>query len=300
MSNDSKRRQGAERLFGALSGVDEEYLAACEKDRGGRGSSPGRIMFLAQKYGKAAAVLGIAVLGIGLLGLQAAKFPQLSRDAKSDMQFQNGSGIMSGSAHEEPEMKTDGDASAGEMAADSAEAAPVQKDPEDYNAENMEKFKTDSAEDKEVIVEDQALTLALAGETSVVGNYLPSALPPEGEIAWVTRETLTDQERVTFCWTYPDGKGSFLWTAQNFGMEEPDWEEPDWKEKLPEGQSLLEGAEMTRDDMEAQIADAVLPDGRIDDGVLCICYHSNDNYILIVFQGSCDTDTLWEMLRSVG
>lgn len=81
------RRQGALRLFGALSGVDEDYLAACEDDpgapAGGKGrrkaaeragesrqESSGAVRFI-WKHGRAiAAVVCVAVLGVSYLGIR--------------------------------------------------------------------------------------------------------------------------------------------------------------------------------------------------------------------------------------
>lgn len=329
MSDESKRRQGAERLFGALSGVDEKYLTACEGARNKKGSSKGRIMMFAQKYGKLAAVLGIAVIGLGLLGLQSADFTLFEGADMSAKSLQNESSIMSGGTDGKPE--TDRVCEEAELTvADTSEqnnagqppdmedgAGQLQDSKEDVgaNIQNepsspVDKYKEDQVDREGSSVKDSAFTLAQAGETAVVGKYLPTVLPSEGSTAWVTAETTAGQESVSLCWAYPDGAGSFLWTVHNLGAEKPDRNESDrnvtdgnkseWNEKIPAGQPVLEGADMTRDDMEAQIADAILPDGGITGAVLCVCYHSNGNYVLIVFQGNCDTDTLWEMFCSVG
>lgn len=314
MSGEDKRRDGAMRLFGALSGVDEEYLAACEKDCGGRGAAGSTIRVFAQKYGKIAAVLGIAVLGLGLVGLQSAN----SSISLGKFMLQNESNSMSGGAAPQ-DMAEAMDNMAEGIAAESPERVTGQQDPnlmpelanaasqlqngqsddleskKQDNTDSIDKYNTDGTSSETSLLDDTALTLAAARETAVVGSYLPSVLPEEGEIFWVTGETLTGQEQVTLCWTYPDGKGSFLWTVRNLGEEAPDR-----TEKLPAGQSVLEGADMTRDDMETQIADALQPDGGITDGILCICYRSDGNYILVEFQGTCDADTLWAMLGSVG
>ncbi|MDE7271260.1 MAG: hypothetical protein K2N81_12405 [Acetatifactor sp.] len=319
MSGEDKRRDGAMRLFGALSGVDEEYLAACEKDCESRGAASSRIRVFAQKYGKIAAVLGIAVLGLGLVGLQSAnssispkKFMLMDGE-----QLRNESNSMSGGAAPQDMAEAMDDVGEG-IAAESSERVTGQQDPnfmpeqnaasqlqngqsdnlaspKQDNTDSMDKYKTDGTSSEAPLLNDAVITLASARETAVVGNYLPSVLPKEGEIFWVTGENLTGQERVTLCWTYPDGKGSFLWTVWNLGEKEADR-----TEKLPAGQSVLEGADMTRDDMETQIADALQPDGGITDGILCICYRSDGNYILVEFQGTCDADTLWAMLGSVG
>lgn len=74
MSEKDRKREAAMRLFGALSGVDEEYLADCEADAGGAtaGQKPvpfERLGLFMRKYGTAvAAVLCVAVLGISLTG----------------------------------------------------------------------------------------------------------------------------------------------------------------------------------------------------------------------------------------
>lgn len=319
MSGEDKRRDGAMRLFGALSGVDEEYLAACEKDCESRGAAGSTIRVFAQKYGKIAAVLGIAVLGLGLVGLQSAnssispaKF--MFMDGK---QLRNESNSMSGGAAPQDMAEAMDNIDEG-IAEEAAERVTGQQDPnlmpeqnaasqlqngqsdnlaspKQDNTDSMDKYKTDGTSSEAPLLNDAVITLAVARETAVVGNYLPSVLPKEGEIFWVTGETLAGQEQVALCWTYPDGKGSFLWTVWNLGEKEADR-----TEKLPAGQSVLEGADMTRDDMETQIADALQPDGGITDGILCICYRSDGNYILVEFQGTCDADTLWAMLGSVG
>lgn len=319
MSGEDKRRDGAMRLFGALSGVDEEYLAACEKDYGGRGAVGSRIRVFAQKYGKIAAVLGIAVLGLGLVGLQSAK-PSTSPKKFMLMdgeQLRNGSNSMSGGAAPQ-EMAEAMDNMAEGIAEESSERVAGQRDPNlmpeqnaasqlqngqsddlaskrQDNTDSVDKYKTDGTSSEALLLNDAVITLAAARETAVVGSYLPSVLPKEGDIFGVTGENLAGQEQVTLCWIYPDGKGSFLWTVWNLGEKEPGR-----TEKLPAGQSVLKGADMTREDMETQIADALQPDGGITDGILCICYRSDGNYILVEFQGTCDADTLWAMLGSVG
>ena len=319
MSGEDKRRDGAMRLFGALSGVDEEYLAACEKDCESRGAVGSKIRVFAQKYGKIAAVLGIAVLGLGLVGLQSAN-PSTSPKKFMLMdgeQLRNESNSMSGGAAPQ-DMAEAMDNMAEGIVEEFSERVTGQQDPnlmpeqnaasqlqngqsddleskKQDNTESVDKYNTDGISNEAAPLKDTVLTLASARETAVVGNYLPSVLPKEGEIFWVTGENLTGQERVTLCWTYPDGRGSFLWTVWNLGEKEADQ-----TEKLPAGQSVLEGADMTRDDMETQIADALQPDGGITDGILCICYRSDGNYILVEFQGTCDADTLWAMLGSVG
>lgn len=315
MSGEDKRRDGAMRLFGALSGVDEEYLAACEEYRGGRGTAGDKIRVFAQKYGKIAAVLGIAVIGLGLVGLQAANPSIFSAKSMYTDQQRNESNSMSGGTAQQEMAEAINEG----IAAESAEGVPGQQssnfsselandasqlengrndaletNEQDDMDSSADKYKTDGVGSEAATVKDTALTLAVARETAVVGSYLPSVLPKEGELAWVTRETLAGQEQATICWTYPDGKGSFLWTVRNLGEEEPDW-----TEKLPAGQSVLEGADMTRKDLETQIGDALQPDGGITDGILCIYYLSDGNYILLEYQGDCDADTLWEMLGSV-
>ncbi|MDE7114109.1 MAG: hypothetical protein K2O57_07990, partial [Acetatifactor sp.] len=258
-------------------------------------------------------------LGLGLVGLQSAnssispgKFMLMNGE-----QLRNESNSMSGGAAPQ-EMEEAMDNMAEGIAAESPEKVTGQQDPNlmpeqnaasqlqngqsddlaskrQDNTDSVDKYKTDGTSSEAPLLNDAVITLAAAREIAVVGSYLPSALPKEGDIFWVTGENLTGQERVTLCWTYPDGKGSFLWTVWNLGEKEPDW-----TEKLPAGQSVLEGADMTREDMETQIADALQPDGGITDGILCICYRSDGNYILVEFQGTCDADTLWVMLGSVG
>lgn len=73
MSEKDRKREAAMRLFGALSGVDEEYLADCEADAGeaAAGQKPipfERLGLFMRKYGTAvAAVLCVAVLGVSLM-----------------------------------------------------------------------------------------------------------------------------------------------------------------------------------------------------------------------------------------
>lgn len=78
MSEKDRKREAAMRLFGALSGVDEEYLADCEADAGKAtaGQTPvpfERLGLFMRKYGTAvAAVLCVAVLGVSLTGYRLA------------------------------------------------------------------------------------------------------------------------------------------------------------------------------------------------------------------------------------
>lgn len=291
--SEEKKRDGAIRLFGALSGVDEKYLAACEQDCGASQNHIGKIRVFAQKHGKAAAVIGIAVLGLGLVYLQSSNQPKSMNQSATPSQMQNGGSYFASDGSSKAYDTADSVAGmAAESAAEPA-AAPESTAPDQAEGRTNSQALTKEADD--AIADDAALTLEAARETAVVDKYLPAVLPQEGETAWVTTETLKGQERVTICWTYPDGGGSFLWTVKNLGEEEPNWTKELSAEPL-----LLEGAGLSRADMETQLGDALGSDGWIADGTLYIRYSDAGNDILLEFQGSCDADTLWEMLCSVG
>lgn len=149
------RRAGALRLFGALSGAEEEYLAACEREGGAGTAAMSGMTRLIHRYGRAAAAaLCVAVLGVSYLSFRLGVFPNGSKDFDG---ASSGGGINSQNTADcampqagEPE-EVGGPEAAGAAAAKKRdEAESMQMDAMDSGAEGEKRAEQGEIQDNSV------------------------------------------------------------------------------------------------------------------------------------------------------
>lgn len=252
-AEEARRREGAMRLFGALSGVDEEYLAACESESCGKVLAFSGFGGFARRYGMMfAAALCLAVLGIGYLTLQTAPRAKNLSDSTA---FSGGYGV----------------ASREEAAADAVdgmqpEAAPQEVGAEDLNTElsmaqiqnapsaaskqeESKRFAGEGCEEDSLAQQNrmsdaeslggaksgEEMTLEQAGRLAVVGEYLPDVWPAQGEITRLVGEDTAGAEWVSLTWSYANQWDSFVLSVENLGEALPAYiEEAVADQKKPE------------------------------------------------------------------
>lgn len=293
MSEQLKNKQdGAIRLFGALSGVDEKYLAACENEK----KQSGVVVFM-HKYGKAmAAVLCLAVLGAGYVTLQTGV--KYSADGTAEAP----QAVAGGSAWNN---SMDMEAAASEApAADAMEESVLENAGETNEKNNSlaagstvtngvpEMEKGEQAQDG--VMSDLSgqfsdmvdMTLAEARALNVVGQYIPTDWPTAGELSQVLGSEIAGAEAVTLFWTYGDNGDGFFVKIDNLGNALPDWV----AEEIFDGYIVNE-EDFTKEYVESQINDDT---SEVQFGIL---YKTNSQYVLVRFNGRGNADEIWELMN---
>lgn len=239
---EARRREGAMRLFGALSGVDEEYLAACESESGGKVLAFSGFGGFARRYGMVfAAALCLAVLGIGYLTLQTAPRAK-NLSGSTSMNEENGKFFL---------FAPEGGAA---DAADGMqpEAAPQAAGAEDLNTElsmaqiqnapsaaskqdECKRFAGEVCEEDSLAQENgmsveeslgiaesgEEMTLEQAGRLAVVGEYLPDVWPAQGEITQLVGDDTAGAEWMSLTWSYANQQDRFVLSVENLGEALP-------------------------------------------------------------------------------
>lgn len=334
MSEENRKREAAIRLFGALSGVDEEYLAACEADAAVKkrqersGMVFGGLNRFVRKYGTAvAAVLCIAVLGASVAGYRAANRIAGGSPAKSadpaDMAFQEAA---EGAVEEESLRETTTDDVAD--AAGTELLTPAAGSPESDGTDSMSSGSAirsqtngmESMSDKEDLKkklgclpgddDGEIMTLEQVRALDVVGGYFPAVLPESGAISVLYGRDIPGQEKITMGWNLEpeSSSGWFYVLVENLGSELPDRTEaliadvtkPETYKSNPEGVVFWES-----DFEERLVEECLIPNWDNSDGlnlpggtfsVLC---EEEGNYVLVTFYGEGTAEEVWEMMRSV-
>lgn len=245
MSYEEEKREAAMRIFGALSGVDEAYLAACEEDNcyynsnnnsdTGKGAKSGIAVFV-RRYGRAAAaVLTLAVLGTSFMVYQTnnskdgtANFSGMPADVGGA--FTNGATMQDAAVMEAETPMEHQEQRAG---------AAVQSDTNEEGARIEERCAAQSMEEaaKEMdsisqlnsyIDEDQSemekqkeITQLEAAKLAVVGDYLPDAWPTQGSISQISCNDTAGEESLTIRWSYGDNIDDFELSIINMGDTQP-------------------------------------------------------------------------------
>lgn len=182
-----ERQDGAIHLFGALSGVDEIYLSACEKNLR---KSKRAVTFL-HKYGKyAAAVLCLVMLGAGYAGMQSVK----------EVTMEKTENTTAADLQETPN----------QMARDSVE---------EVCPEEAEGAKLGKEALSEICVTEKTITLEEARSIRTVGEYIPVSLTDEGEILSVEGDGKTGAEWIKIRCN-DAGTGEFMLKISALGEDE--------------------------------------------------------------------------------
>ncbi|MCM1112893.1 MAG: hypothetical protein NC399_06520 [Muribaculum sp.] len=241
-----RRREGAMRLFSALSGVDEAYLAACES--AGKVSAFPGFGSLARRYGGAfAAALCLAVLGVGYLTLRTPFGIKYANDMTSESAARSGGTTYEGVAGQ-PEAAEDADEAllaaqsanepkavesqsmaeaGGSGAAESLQSSKAQSDNGQSSNAQTDGLSPDNKLDREDTTDQHAemreLTLEQAKALAVVGGYLPKDWPAQGEITHLEGDDTEGAERISVTWTYANQWDTFLLSVENLGTELPSY-----------------------------------------------------------------------------
>lgn len=294
----SYEKKSAMRLFGALSGVDEAYLAACEEDKGaGEARVSGPAVFV-HRYGRAmAAAFCLVVLGAGFLGYQTGRFADKPAEDNA-----GGAADMTSMERGPAEAAADEP----EMAYNSI-YAPESARQEAKTEENLtDGIGGDGNVSTEALQAESAsgsgITLDEARKLAVVGDYLPDIWPEQGSVAQVSCDDAQGSETLAVGWSYGEGRGGFRLTITNLGDIASE-------EKAMEGYPVYKAEEFSRECVEENIAGQ--SDGRNDtdvadlanvaSGSFGVLYRTRDEaYVSVRFEGSGSVDEIWEMMSSVG
>lgn len=335
MSEENRKREAAIRLFGALSGVDEEYLAGCEADTAQKGGArkkiaPAGFGRFVRKHGTAAAaVLCVAVLGVSVAGYRAANQIGAGKSAMYD--------ASPGMAQEELAAENAGDepfwgiaaderadaeeqiSEAGSPASDGNGSSASGSTPQNHTNEltNVEAYK-DNLEEKRTEMcslpkEDggTVMTPEQVRALDVVGDYFPAVLPGDGEISVLCGRDIQGQEMFTMGWnadSKSESSGRFYVQAENLGDTLPDRvkngiADMSQPETYDHNRSF---AVFREEDFAKECVEARLvsnPEGEsgsgLPKGTFGVLYEEGGAYVLVTFDGEGTAEDVWEMLSSV-
>lgn len=248
MSYEEEKREAAMRIFGALSGVDEAYLAACEEDNcncnsnnnTGKGAKSSIAVFV-RRYGRAAAaVLTLAVLGASFMVYQTnnskdgtANFSGMPADVGGA--FTNGTMMQDAAVMgAETPMEQQEQRVASSVKSDANEEGMVSEDVERYalqpaegadREDQMEELDSQLNAHTETVQgemeKQKEITQLEAAKLAVVGDYLPDAWPTRGSISQISCNDTAGEESLTIRWSYGDNIDNFELSIINMGDTQP-------------------------------------------------------------------------------
>lgn len=310
--SEREKREGAMRIFEALSGVDEQYLEACERDTGGQ-AADGRgkkvipfagLARFSPKYGKfVAAALVFGVVGAGYLGmhsLRMGKGASMSTNmATMDQAVQQAevaedqsNGMAAGSGMLQGEAAAKADSSVEEMPETAWEVA-LEAAPEAVSgASSDESMLKDNVEDQVNSVDRNAGVVQSSNgrsqEKTVPEVY--ACVPkvwPQGcvtEQHWVANKETQGEtaQYLEVSGSYPDRQETFTLRIMDLG------------EQMPGADRI--GKTYTEAEFDESCVTKELASGAGDFGVL---YQTGDHYVLVRFIGSGTAKEVWEMMASI-
>lgn len=308
MSYEEKKREAAIRLFGALSGVDETYLAACETNRDSNRNKPGIASF-ARRYGRAvAAVLTLAVLGASLLVYQTSNRKggiDYCGENAADMDGAYTNGAMAG------------DAAAPEAAPEAGNLEEAQEPrttssmKSETNGEGAEHNVLQSAggaasqEDKQDSI-GQEITQLEAAKLAVVGDYLPEVWPARGSISQISCNDTAGEETLTVRWSYGDDMDGFELSILKMGDARPATVEDVSKPESYDASLYVDAVFLEKDFTKECVKARVVADlGDNGDtvsfrGSFGVLYQTADGtFVLVRFNGVGVVDEIWGMMESI-
>lgn len=304
----NKKQDGAIRLFGALSGVDEKYLAACEDDKAAAVSQSGVLVFM-RKYGKGmAAVLCLAILGAGYFAMQTgvkydaggmSTAPQAVTEADGaknmmDMEAAASEAPMA-DAMEESVLENAGEAP--ETSNSAASGSTAMDGVSDFESEKEKGQENQNIATPEQSVQSPGMvemTLEEAGGVDVVGRYIPTNWPANGEITAVFGCTDAGSQSVTVYWTR-EKEGDSLWVRVDYlGTKLPDWVQSE----VDTGHMVYED-DFTKEYLESQIKTSDGGSGNTDNfgGDVGVLYKELSGYVLVRVSGSGTADEIWQLMN---
>lgn len=311
------KRSASERLFGALSGVDEKYLAACEADKGVRKS--GGIVVFMNKYGKAmAAVLCLALLGIGYFSVQhVGNFSD--KGASADSAVMN-EAVKQECAVEEAPKAMDreeedfaaavgsveyAEPGAAENGAVTSDATTSFSDKSDqligFSGTTSEAEKGVAREESQHYLEDSAEYIAQAQGMPWIGEYVPVVWPEEGAVMQLIADGGTFGNPVPTAWLF----WSYDYLTDGFNVQVNGYQNyEEWiEQEIAEGDVVYE-ADYTREYVESRMqpvsGDAVgtlALEGELVEGQFGVLHETEEGYVLVRFHGVGTMDQIWEMMQ---
>lgn len=314
--NDKQR--AAQRLFGAMSGVDQEYLAACEADKGAD-KSRGILVFMS-KYGKAiAAVLCLALLGIGFYSVQhvgvssdsaAPAGGATANDAAVQQECvteePGGAANSGGTDYEEmyfaeneseKEAFADRDGAMNDLAGlrDSVKGSASAEHKEDSAAQSENAQLQIPAENGEIERYEQEMSLEEAGSVPVIGGYVPVNWPGEGafeEIVAYAESGTEEINQISLWWSYENSEES-MWVVVT-RKEGSISDDEDDARKLKTGLAVM-AEDFTREFVETEMSSA--SNNGTSRGQFSVFYQNSDYYVSVYFYGAGTVDQVWELLN---
>lgn len=305
--SDKELKDGAIRLFESLSGVDEKYLIACEKDK----ASGSKILRFTQKYGMGmAAVICMAVLGTAYIGLNQDKScsdmhnsllaTEKRLQADTAMEAAEEELAPEGIVTEAPAMAEDG-VNGEEMEGNSITGAASGSSVTSDVLEKVDREDFGIQQDLAASVEKTwKLTLEEAGELAVVGAYVPEYWPEGGkvtEVYCVIKEadtTVEERNPLMLRFAYENNWDEFFVRVSDLGSECPEWVKEEMKQGI-----CVEAEAFTKEYVEQQIK-APVQDSKDTDmprGLFGILYQEDGRYIHVYFNGKGNADEIWKMLK---
>ena len=305
----NEKQNGAIRLFEAMSGVDEKYLAACEDYK--KTKPKGVIVFM-QKYGKGmAAMLCLAVLGAGYVSMQQlAESDKAATAMDAAMNAAAESQAASEAPREEAEMEeslreelmTDGAMLNGAVSGTASENKEIGAETEMPKPESDMQESSTPAKDyvNEIGREDdlkaveEEMTMEEAKELSVVGEYVPDSWPEDGVFVDISGVQEIGAESVKVLWINNNMQDAFVVKVENLGEDVPEW--------VKEG--IRQDCIVQRDEFSKEfiVMNGKTSSGNTDNAEIVevdigILHESGSNYVLVRFKGKSAVDQIWELLQ---
>ena len=312
--SEREKREGAMRIFEALSGVDEQYLEVCEREAGGQAAdSRGKKVIpfaglarFSRKYGKfVAAALVFGVVGAGYLGmhsLRMGKEASMSTNmAIADQEVQQAEGQSNGMAYSSGMLQGEAAAKADSSVEEMPEAVPeptweaaLEAAPEvavsgDSSDESMLK---DNVQDQVNSVDRNAGVVQSSNsrnqEKTVpdVYAYVPKVWPRGcvTEQQWIANKEAQSEssQYLEVSGSDPDRQETFTLRIMDLGEQMP-------------GADRIGKTYMEAEFDESCVAKE-LASGAGDFGVI---YQRGEHYVLVRFIGSGDAKEVWEMMASI-
>ncbi len=306
----NEKRKGAIRLFEAMSGVDESYLAACEDYK--KTKTKGVVVFM-QKYGKGmAAVLCLAVLGAGYVSMmQVANSNKATTDcapafsmATTQEQCEAEESVRMEAAEEgmpDGDMLAD-NALDGALAGSSAteyKEIGAEQDEARPETETYKSGVTAEEPESEFVKEDdfgstvEEITLEEARKLAVVGKYIPQNWPEDEGVAniWVSKNiTENGSKNVYLFWESNTTNVVYRVVVENLGTELQE----SVQEKL--GKNIIRSEEFGK---EFIVANGKSAGGGQDvtDADFAVLHNNDSEYVLVHFMGNGSVEQIWGLLQ---
>lgn len=305
----NEKREGAIRLFEAMSGVDEQYLVACEDYK--KTKSGGVVVFM-QKYGKGmAAVLCLAVLGAGYVSMmQVANTDKVAMDCApaasmpaSQEQCEAEAPVRMEEAAEEcmpdDDIMTDNALSNGLSGSSALEHKEIGAEQDGARSETeihknsvtTEDFGSEFAKDDFDALDE--LTMEEARKLVVVGEYIPQNWPEdEGVTIVLASKNVVENgsKNVYLLWESNTTNEVYQVVIEKLS--------PDSLESVQErlGKDIIQADNFSKEFILAN-GEAVSEDSDVVDADFAVLHNTGSEYVLVHFMGNGSGEQIWELFQ---